>query len=272
MNKIISLTNKHIALATPLILYSLISSAYMVVTASNGKLINILFAIFLFFLMTGAFVAGWFNMIKLVILNPEREDVNSIIKEFPAGVGEYFLPTLGSITIMFIVSSLLLVISYFIGMSLIGDLGITTESFAKAMQNSNELKAFLSSLSLEQLTKMNLWNMLILGTLTFSYYLIFLYLPTLFFKNKNPFKAFFHSLKDLFSRKILKTTGIFVLIFILNFIISLFSTIFGGNIIIHFLITLLNFYFITAVGIGVFYYYHENFVKPLIGQNMDIRI
>jgi hypothetical protein len=114
--------------------------------------------------------------------------------------------------------------------------------------------------------------MLILGTITFIYFITFLYLPSLFLKNKNPFIAFFISLKDTFSKNFFKTLGIFALIFILNFIISILSGIFGANTIIHFLLTLANFYFITLVGVGVFYYYYQNFVKSYIGQNVDIEI
>ena len=33
-----------------------------------------------------------------------------------------------------------------------------------------------------------------------------------------------------------------------------------------------NFYFITVVGVGVFYYYYQTFIKPQLGQNIDIKI
>lgn len=272
MQKVLNLTNKYIVLATPLILYSLISSVYMVASATGGKVINILFAIILFTLMTGAFIAGWFHMIKLAINNQDDDNPNALIKEFIGGVGEYFLPALGSFLVMFIIASIILTISYFIGINTIGDIGISSKEFSEAIKNTADLKAFLSSLSIEQLTKINLWNMLMLGTMTLVYFLFFLYMPALFFKNKNPFIAYFISLKDLFSKKILTNIGIFLLIFIINFLISLFSTILGGNIIAHFILTLLNFYFITAVGVGIFYYYNHNFVEPLIGQNIDTKI
>lgn len=272
MQKVFNLTNRYIVLATPLILYSLISSVYLVTSASGGKLINLLFAILLFFLMTGAFIAGWFNMIKIAIIDPEREDANSLIKEFPAGVGEFFLSSLGAIFVVFIFSTLMLIGSYFIGANTIGDPGISADTLASALKNTETLKTFVTGLSIEQLTKINLWNMLILGTLTLIYYSLFLYMPALFFKNKNPLFAFFISLKDLFSKNILKTTGIFLLIFVINFFISLISTILGTNVFIHFVLTLLNFYFITSVGVGVFYYYYLNFIQPMIGKNVDIEI
>ena len=76
-----NVTNKYIVLATPLILYSLFTSVYLAASAT-GKLINLLIALVLFTLMTAAFIAGWFNMIKIAIVAPQRDDANSLIKEF----------------------------------------------------------------------------------------------------------------------------------------------------------------------------------------------
>ena len=272
MQKVLNLTNNYLILATPLILYSLFSSLYLVLSANGGKVINLLFAILLFFLMTGAFFAGWFNMIKLAVTVPDIEDPNSLIKDFPAGVGEFFLPSLGAISIIFLIMIITLTFSYYIGMNFIGDPEVSTKALTEAFQNTATLKAFLSGLTIEQLTKLNLWNMLILGTLTFAHFLVMLYFPALFFINKNPLKALFIGLKDLFSRHIIKNCLIFLLIFTLNFIISVLSAFFAQNALLHFIITLLNFYFITATGVGIFYYYHTIFIKQKIGQNVDIKI
>lgn len=272
MQKVLSLTNKYIVLATPLILYSLISSVYLVTSASGNKIFILLFALILFFFMTSAFLSGWFNMIKLAILAPEKEDPNSLIKEFVPGVGEFFLYTSGAMILVLLIISLLSIISFFIGAHFIGDPGVSAEALAKALQTPSMLKAFIATLSSEQLVKINHWNLLAMATMTVGYFVLFLYMPTLFFKNKNPFKAYFISLKDLFSKKFFKSVGIFLLIFVFNFLISIFSALFAGNAILHFIITLLNFYFITAVGVGIFYYYYNNFVDTRLGQNVDVKI
>lgn len=272
MQKVFNLTNKYIILATPLILFSFLSTIYMVISTSGGKIINLIFAIILFLLMTGAFIAGWFNMIKLAVTDFDDENPNNLIKEFPSGVGEYFLTSTTGLVIMFGFGALLLFLAYSIGIHFIGEIGIPTDSLTKALQSTSELKSFIYSLTPEQLEKMNLWNMLILGTISLANYLLILYFPTIFFKSKNPFFALFISLKDLFSKKILKTTGIFLLIYFVNFLISLFLALFGNNAIMHFVLTLVNFYFITTVAVGIFYYYFENFVKTLIGKNVDIEI
>ena len=56
-------TNKYIILATPLILFSLLSSLYILFSI-GGNLISLIFAMVLFTLMLGAFLSGWFFMIK----------------------------------------------------------------------------------------------------------------------------------------------------------------------------------------------------------------
>jgi hypothetical protein len=222
--------------------------------------------------MTSAFLSGWCNMMKLALVRPDREDPNSLLKEFIPGVGEYFLSTSGLLLMMLVIMSVLSIISFFIGANLIGDPGVSAEALSKALQTPATLKSFVASLDVEQLNKINNWNMLVVGTMTLGYFLLFLYLPALFFNDKNPVKAYFISLKDLFSKKIFKTIGIFVLIFVLNFIVSIFSALFAGNAILHFVLTLLNFYFITAVGVGVFYYYYNNFVDTKLGQNVDVEV
>ena len=57
------ITNNHISIATPLILFSLISTMYLILSAGNGTL-GLIISITLFLLMLGAFLSGWFYMIK----------------------------------------------------------------------------------------------------------------------------------------------------------------------------------------------------------------
>lgn len=269
--EIFKLTNKYIVLATPLILYTLFTSVYLAASAT-GKLINLLIAVVLFALMTSAFIAGWFNMIKIAVSAHARDDGNSLIKEFLPGVGDYFLPSLGLVCNIFILIVLMFILSFVVGAKFIGDPGISPEALSKALETAAALKALFASLTIEQLEKLNQWNILLLSTISLSYFLVILYLPALFFKRKNPYSAFFISLKDLFSKNIFKTLAIYVLLFIINAIISVLSTLFIGNVIMHFVLTLANFYFITLAALGIFYYYFKTFIEPQIGQNIDARV
>ena len=272
LKNIFDITNKYIILLTPLILFSLVSNIYLAISA-NGKVINLLFAIILSGVMFAAFIAGWFKMVKLTVATTLHENnPNNLMKEFISGVGEYFLPTLGLTVIGFLFTIFSIVLSSFACMHFIGDPGVTGEALLKATATQEALKAFLASLSIEQLEKLNAWNTSIFFTIGTAYLLMFLYIPALFFKTKNPIMAFLIGIKDLFNKKFFKTLFMYILIFTLNGLISLLTVIFSGNIITSFITTLLNFYFITVVAVGVFHYYYNSYILPQIGQNIDLKI
>ena len=270
-NKVFEITNKYIVLATPLILFSLVSSVYLAASAT-GKIINMIIGIILFILMSAAFVAGWFNMVKLSVSNPDSREPNSLIKEFIPGVGEFFLPVLGGFFNFFLLTLIIVYICFILGAKFIGDPGISAEAFSKSLETAQALKTFLSGLTSEQLLKLNYWNLLLMSGLSLSYFLVILYFPAVFYKKKNPFIAFLYSFKELFSKKIFKTIALYLLLFLINAFISILSALFIGNVIMHFIITLLNFYFITVASVGIFYYYYKNFVEPQLGQNIDTRV
>ena len=259
-------TNKYIILATPLILFSLISSLYILFSAS-GSILGLLITFTLFIMMLTAFLSGWFYMIKLCVQDYEPENPNALIKEFPSGVGEYFLPMLGMIINITVISCILLFISYIIGMKFIGNLNIPSAVLSEAMTSSEALKKFLMSLSQEQLLKLNAWNLLIMLTMGFEYFMVLFYSPAVLFKSKNPFKALFYSLKDLLSSKFLYNMALYFILFASYFFLSVFTTLVSSNPLMHFVCTLANFYYLVFAATSIFYYYFTNFVK--IGSKID---
>lgn len=262
----IKLTNKYIILATPLILFSLFSSLY-VLFSLKGNLMNVLTAIALFILMLAAFLSGWAYMLKLAVSNSQNEEPNALIKEFPAGVGEYFLSALGLLFNILVLSVLFLFLTYFLGMKLIGDVGISSAALSTAFESTEALKNFLISLPKEQIIKLNLWNLLIFTTMGIEYFLLMFYLPVIVFKNANPFKAFFISLRDLFSKAFFRNILLYFLLFFSYTILSILTTIFSINVVTHFIFTLINFYYLVFIAVLVFRYYYINFVR--IGGNLD---
>lgn len=265
----LQLTNKYIILATPLILFSLISSLY-VLFSFRGDLVNIITAVVLFVCMLAAFLSGWAYMLKLCVTAPDNGDPNLLIKEFPAGVGEFFLPAIGLLFNIFILSCLFLWGSYIIGTKFIGDVGISAQALSKAFESVEALKLFLISLSKEQIIKLNAWNFLILITMCVEYFLLMFQLPAMVFKKKNPFKTFFVALKDLFSKAFLKNVLLYVFLFISYSVLSILTTIFVVNVVMHFIFTLINFYYLVFIAVLVFNYYYENFIK--IGGNLDKQV
>lgn len=261
------LTNKYIILATPLILFSLLSSLYILFSV-GGSVISLLIAFVLFVMMLIAFLSGWFFMIKKSISTElDDEEANSLIKYFPEGVGEYFLPCSGLVILAMFFTTVMLILAYFVGMKLIGNIGISAEVLSKASESMGALKALLASLSEEQFIRLNAWNLLLLVTMAITYLVLMFYAPAMFFKEKNPLKAFWTSLKDLFSRKFFHNALLYLVLFISYFILSVFTTVFGFNVITHFVFTLINFYYLVLVAMLVFNFYYTNYVK--IGGNID---
>ena len=259
------ITNGNIVIATPLIFFSLISSLYMIFSY-NANIIGQIFSVILFFLMFGAFLSGWFYMILKAVKEPDIED-NQLITDFPSGVGEYFLSALGLIFQVIFVFSIIIIAAVFAGKKIIGGFGISYSQVVQAASSMETMKTFVDSLSQEQLIKINQWNILMFCAVVFNYFIIMLYPAVILFKNKNPFKAFFISLKDTFGHRFFKNVGLFIFIFSVYTLISIGTMLLGKNIILHFIFTLLNFYYITFAGVLLFNYYYSNFIR--IGSNID---
>jgi len=204
------------------------------------------------------------------VVKEEEDEPNSLLKIFPAGVGEYMLPVVGMIFNILLISFAFIAISYFVGMKFIGSTGISPEAFAKALESTALLKAFVASLTEEQLIKLNCWNLLILFTLAFMYFMVVFYPPVLFLKTKNPFRALFICVKDLFCRKFFKNILMYLILFVSYFTISLFANLSAVNPILYFIFTLINFYYLVLAGIFVFNYYYLNYIK--IGSNIDTTV
>ena len=273
MRKVFNLVNKYVILITVLILYSLITNVYAAIfAAGNTKIIGLMFGLVLLILMSVVFTAGWCKMITSAIEHPECEDPNALIKIFPEGVGEYILPILGAFLVVLIFYGIYGFLIFCTGNHFIGNPHIDIGKLAKIGNDMAAAKSFMDSLSPVQIKQLLRWNQLFILFITSSYFILFLYIPAIFYKSKNALKAFIISLKDLFSKKIVKTSGVFCIVFFANTLVSVLTAIFSSNAIMGFIITLLGFYIFTASITGIFSYYNDNFVKSYLGQNIDIKI
>lgn len=162
---------------------------------------------------------------------------------------------------------MLFVASTAIGYKFIGTPNIPASVLQAALVSVDSMKTFLASLTTEQLIKINLWNLLLFFTAVLSYFVLVFYPAALFFKTKNPIKAFLYSQKDLFVRHFFKNAGLFLFVFIIYFVLSIFTTLGSVNVVLHFIFTLINFYFMVYAGVLIFNYYYSNFIK--IGSKID---
>ncbi len=264
----IKITNDNIILATPLILFMWLLSLYLsfaknAITSTPTLLLSFITTIF----MSAAFFAGWFYMVKkavklskqMFVLDSDKAKATfNLIKTIPAGIGKYFLSFIGLILISITIFSAVGILTFKLGLLLIGEIGLDAMQIKAALSNTVDMKAFLDSLTLEQLIKLNNWNLLILSITSFLSFLFMLWIPETIYKTRNPFMALINSIGKIF-HKPWKAIKLFIFITILNFVLSLLNTFSFFNPITYFILLVLYFYFLVYLVVLIFTYYDREF-------------
>ena len=266
------ITNENIILTTPLVLFLFLASLYLgVAQRAPENLASAILLLVTILFMVSAFFAGWLYMVKKAIDLDKQEFIIDedkakasfhLIKEVPVGIGEYFLSMLGGLVLYAIFFVLLLLVGYFVGMHLIGNPGLGLDQLRNALATPAAMKALVTSLSAEQLAKLNSWNFLFLvGSSLFSFLTLF-WGAEIVSRTKNPFFAFFKAIKFTFSN-FLSALILFVYISFVNFSVSLINALSMIHPIVYFISMLLYFYFVVYVVVLVFLYYDRENSKKL---------
>jgi len=264
----IKITNDNIILATPLILFMWLLSLYLsfaknAITSTPTLILSFITTIF----MAAAFFAGWFYMVKkavklskqMFVLDSDKAKATfNLIKTIPSGIGKYFLSFIGLILISVTIFSIVGILTFKLGLLLIGEIGLDAMQIKAALTNTVDMKAFLDSLTLEQLIKLNNWNLLILSITSFLSFLFMLWIPEIVYKTRNPFMALINSIGKIF-RKPWKAIKLFIFITVLNFILSLLNTFSFFNPLTYFILLVLYFYFLVYLVVLIFTYYDREF-------------
>ncbi len=266
----VKITNDNIILAMPLIIFMWILTIYI---SFSKQTVNSLPLLVLsgvtIIVMTGAFFAGWFYMVKkavklskqIFVLDSDRAKATfNLLKTIPAGIGKYFLSYSGMILLAFIIFALAGLCVFHIGIHLIGRLDLDSSQLKNILYSAADMKAFLDSLSFDQLIKLNNWNMLFLAVTTIISFLFMLWIPEIVYQTRNPFMALVNSVKKIF-KKIGKSLKIFIFLTVLNFILSFLSTFSLINPFLYFVVTVIYFYFLVYIVMLIFSYYDSEFEK-----------
>lgn len=264
------ITNDNIILATPLILFLFIFSIYLNAAQNAPENLPsfILLATTTLF-MLGAFFAGWFYMVKkavelggkeFIIDDDKAKAAFGLLKEIPVGVGEYFFSFLAALILYSVLFVIIGFLAYEIGIHFIGKVGIHIAQIKAAMSSTVALKALISSLTPQQVAKVNLWNLLFLCTMTVFSFLTLFWAAQIVSPTKNPFVAYIKSVSFTF-RNFLEALILFVYISFINFAVSLINAIAMVNPITYFISMLIYFYFIVYVIVLIFLY-HDRKNQP----------
>ena len=266
----VGITNDNIILAFPLILFMWVLSLYVSFSRQTvNSLPLLILSSITVLVMTGAFFAGWFYMVKkavklskqVFVLDTDRAKATfNLLKTIPAGIGKYFLSYSGMIIIGGFIAAILGACVFQIGIHLIGSLDLNPEQLKSVLSSASDMKAFLDSLSFDQLIKLNNWNLLFLASATVMSFLFMLWAPEIVFNTRNPFMAFVNSVKKIFHRfgRCLK---LFVFLTFLNFILSFINTFSLFNPILYFIMTVVYFYFLVYLVMLIFLYYEREFTE-----------
>ena len=265
-------TNDGIVLAIPLTLFWWLITLYInysktVVDTLPEVALSVVTMIF----MTGAFLSGWFYMVKKCvefskkefILDKDRKhEAFNLIKAMPAGVGKFFLHYV-TVSMLFVAIALLIVyivkiLSYDSVQSIYTSLlnyGITPNSATEVNYSLNEVPQ-------ETLIKI-FWEILIpslkLTAIVFAIpaifsFLLLLWMPEIIYTGRNPFAAIFTSIKKLFLN-FGKSFKLYIYITIIQMFISFIGPFSLLNVFIYMLAMFTYFYFLVYVVILVFMYY-----------------
>ena len=266
----VGITNDNIILAFPLILFMWVLSLYVSFSRQTvNSLPLLILSSITVLVMTGAFFAGWFYMVKkavklskqVFVLDTDRAKATfNLLKTIPAGIGKYFLSYSGMIILFVIIICIVGAGVFQLGVNLIGKLDLNPEQLKSVLSSAADMKAFLDSLSFDQLIKLNNWNLLFLATTTVMSFLFMLWAPEIAFNTKNPFMALVNSVKKIFHRfgRCLK---LFVFLTVLNFVLSFINTFSLFNPILYFIMTVVYFYFLVYLVMLIFLYYEREFTE-----------
>ena len=276
----LKITNSNIILATPLILFTIFASSYLYIAPANN--INMSIVLILFFAMTAAFFSGWFYTIKLAINSfdttefvkpvantPEEKeserqtenikgDVFYLLKQFPTGVGKYFLEYFFLVGLFFLLLTFVILFTYKAAYALIGNIGISRPDLFFALSTPETMVELLKSLTPEQQQKLSQWNLFFLLTTTLYSFIVMFWAPEIVFKNMSVLNAFITSVVNLF-KKFFKSLTIFAYLMFIYFIISILSVLISSKI-VGFLLTVLYFYFLVYAAVLVFLFYKKEFI------------
>ncbi len=271
LRETIKITNDNIILAIPLVIFMWIIGAYLSYSKlsadSPGEL---LLAIVTILFMLGAFLSGWFYLVKeavrisseiFVIEKDRTKAALELYKEFPVGIGKYFLTFIGIAVILFLIFTLTGVVIFKAGLLTIGNIDLSPLQIKQILGTPEDMKLFVDSLTETQLIKLAKWNLLFMAGSAVISYLTILWVPEVVNGSKNPALALVNSVKKVF-KKPLKTLGVFLFIGVLNFLLSFLSTFAIYNPLAYLIMMVVYFYFLVFIVVLIFLYYESEFLNP----------
>lgn len=239
---------------------------FSMLKASANSLPKMLFGVITLFLIVIVGIAGFFSTLRATVdaetSVSDKENIE-VIRAFPKGVAEYFGTSCGIIFIYMLISTLMFLITYFIGMKYVGMFSFSMKEFSDALINMETLTKFMNNISAEDFIKLTKWHMIYAGVSSLFTYLLLYWLPETFYATKNPFLSLFLAVKKSILNP-LKTLVLFFTIVLINFAISISISLMLPVPILSLFIYFVYFYGLLSIMTLLFNYYRTNFIEKTI--------
>lgn len=230
-------------------------------SAHNTTQITIGIVTLLFIVVAG--VAGFFHTLRSTVDAEMTNDETprlELLKSFPKGVSEYFLPAFGIIVIYLIITTLVFSAAMLIGKNLIGTFSFTPEELGKAMGSVEALAEFQKNVSPEDLLKLSKWHLLYLTLSSILTYLLIYWLPETFYKTKNSVLSLWRAVKKVVLNPLI-TLQLLITLVLINILTSVIMALFMPIPILTFLVYFVYFYGLLYILILTFNFYRNKFVE-----------
>ncbi len=233
---------------------------FSVLRASAHNTFQITVGIITLLFIVVAGVAGFFHTLRSTIDAEDKTPRLELLKTFPKGVSEYFLPALGIIVIYLIITTLAFSAAMFIGKALIGTFSFTPEELGKAMGSVESLAEFQKNVSPDDLLKLSQWHLLYLVLSSILTYLLIYWLPETFYQTKNSILSLWRAVKKVIFNP-LQTLLLLITLVLINILTSVIMALFMPVPILTFLVYFVYFYGLLYILILTFNFYRNKFVE-----------
>lgn len=215
-------------------------------------------------LLTCAFMAGWFGMIKTTIVaykkdkTPEEkfDEAIRLKNNFFCSVSNYILPVI----LGFVVFIIFLYLHSYVSDILFGRIDNVLSDISRYSNNQEAFKTYLLTLPesvWSTIIKKGIFSYMICSFITFVY---LFWAASLYLNKKctlNPLYAVGDAVKTMF-QKFFETILIFIFLIVLNFVLMSLQAYYINNVVISFVTMILRIYFAAYIIVLIFDLYEEN--------------
>lgn len=263
-------TNDCIILVIPLVVFLSILSGYCSYALNSIDQIHKLFiALFTLFVMFCGFASSWLYMTKKALTLSEKiylfekdkfKDLLKLFYILPKGIGKLFLPIMGVVGIYIAVFTLAYFCSnYFISkyVGIINFGNFDFEIFALALK---DFIALINELEPYEIKILETWYYVSLVITHIISFVTLLWIPEIIYGTKNPLRALYLSVKNLW-KHIGNSIMLYIFIVFIIKALSILNTLLLRSSVLYFLVLLATYYFFVYIVVLLFTYYEQKFAK-----------